>query len=67
MIRSSHLQHLLPLHPLVTHVDPGPPIALVVTDTLGDLRGLQLLEAVALGAAPLVDLLQKRSRCKGGQ
>lgn len=51
------LQHLLSLHPLVAHEHSGPSAALVVPDALGHLRGFQLLETVALGAAPLEDLL----------
>jgi hypothetical protein len=53
----SHLYHLVSLCSLVTHVHAGSPTALVVTDTLGNLSGLQLLKVVALGATPLVDLL----------
>lgn len=52
-----HLQHLVPLCALITDIHSGPPAALVVTDALGHLSGLQLLKAVALGATPLVDLL----------
>lgn len=57
MVPWTHLQHLLPLHALVADVHPGPPAALVVTDTLGDLSSLQLLKAIALRAAPLINLL----------
>lgn len=59
-----HLQHLLSLHSLVTDINSGPPTALVVTDTLGDLSSLQLLKAVALGATPLVNLLQSKKKSR---
>lgn len=52
-----HLDHLLPLHAFVTNVNVGPPAPLIVADAFGHLSGPQLLEAVALGAEPLVNLL----------
>lgn len=57
MLRRRHLYHLLPLHAFVADINPGPPATLIVADAFGHLSGPQLLEAVALGAAPLVNLL----------
>lgn len=58
----SDLRHLLPLHSLIADVHAGPPATLVVTDPLGDLGSLELLEAVALRAAPLINLLRNERR-----
>lgn len=52
-----HLDHLLPLPALVADVKPGPAAALVVADPFGHLSGLHLLEVIALGAEPLINLL----------
>lgn len=52
-----HLNHLLPLHALITDVNSGPSASLIVTDTFGHLSCLQLLEAVAVRTEPLINLL----------
>lgn len=52
-----YLEHRLRLGALLGHVHTGPAIPLVVSDALGQLCGLQPLETVALGAAPLIDVL----------
>lgn len=46
------------LIPLVHHEQLCPAAPLVVSDVDGKIRGLQPLVAVALTAAPLVDVLQ---------
>lgn len=55
------LYDLIRLAPLLHHVHLGSAISLIISDVNGDLRSLQPLEAVALTAAPLVDILQDRS------
>lgn len=46
------------LLPLVHHEKLGPAVPLIVSDVDGKIGGLQPLVAVALAAAPLVDVLQ---------
>lgn len=52
-----YLEHRLRLGALLGHVHLGPATPLVVPDALGHLRGLQPLKSVAVGAAPLIDIL----------
>lgn len=54
-----HLYDLLRLLPLVDHVHLSSAISLVISDVDGQLGGLQLLVAVALTAAPHVNVLRK--------
>lgn len=57
-MRSAYLDDFVGFFSLVHHVQLGPAVPLVVSDVDGKTRGLQLLVAVALAAAPQVDVLQ---------
>lgn len=66
-MRRRHLDHLLPLHAFVTNVNVGPPAALIVADAFGHQSGPHLLEAVALGAEPLINLLWAEESVSQGE